>query len=205
MMRRAPRIASGLSLLETVIAIAVGTSLLLAIMSTIRTFYRSNAFTIDQVITINDARKGIEYLARDIREATYGDDGSFPVLAIAPQSFTFFADIDNDTGIERVRYFVDGSDNTLKRGIVKASGAPLSYNPASETISVIVRNVRNIVLATTTFRYFNESGAEITNFGNITAVAHVRLNLVVNVNPTRAPNDFFLRSSATLRNLKTNL
>ncbi len=168
-------------------------------------FYRSNNYVLDQAVTINNARKGIESLARDIREATYGDDGSFPVATIAQQSFTFFSDIDEDNGIEHVRYFVDGTDSTLKRGIINASGVPLSYNPASEVVLVVANDVRNVALATTTFRYYNQAGAEITNFSNVTEVAHVRLNLIVNVNPGTAPNDFMLRSSATIRNLKTNL
>lgn len=193
------------TLIEVIIVITVSTIALGAIFEAIHMFYRSNDYVLDQAVTINNARKGIEALSRDIREATYGDDGSFPVATIAQQSFTFYSDIDTDNGIERIRYFVDGADETLKRGIIDASGTPLTYVLASEVVSVIAQNVRNIALATTTFRYYDETGAEITNFLSVTEVAHVRLNLIVNVNPSTAPNDFMLRGSATIRNLKTNL
>ncbi|TSC62884.1 MAG: hypothetical protein G01um101448_575 [Parcubacteria group bacterium Gr01-1014_48] len=195
----------GFTLLETAIAIVVSTIVLFGIMAAIRMFYRSNAYILDQAVTINNARRGIEALSRDIREATYGDDGSFPVSSIAEQSFVFFADIDTDIGIERVRYFVDATDSKLKRGIIDSSGSPLLYNPASEIVTPVAEHVRNIALATTTFRFYNESGVEITNFSNVADVAHVKMNLIVNVHPETAPSDFTLRSSATIRNLKTNL
>ncbi len=196
---------SGLTLVEVIMTIGILTIVLLAVSQAVLMFYRSNNYVVDQAVTINNARKGMEALSRDIREATYGDDGSFPVSAIGQQSFTFFSDIDGDIGIERVRYFVNGADGTLRRGIIDAAGLPLSYNPASEIVTIIAGDVRNIALATTTFRYYNEAGAEIVNFSNVTEVAHVRLNLIINVNPQTAPNDFMLRSSATIRNLKTNL
>ncbi len=195
----------GFTFIETVIVISVGTLVLFAVMQAIRMFYRSNHYILDQAVTINDARKGIEYLSRDIREATYGDDGSFPVAAIGTQAMTFFANIDADSAIERVRYFVDGTDTSLKRGIINSSGIPLTYNPGSEVVTTIAQNIRNIALATSTFRYYDKNGAEILNFTSVAQVAHVRLNLIVNVNPGTAPNDFTLRTSATIRNLKTNL
>ena len=51
----------------------------------------------------------------------------------------------------------------------------------------------------------DSTGTEITDYDNISDVSFVKVNLIVNVNPLRLPNEFMLRGTATLRNLKVNL
>ena len=65
--------------------------------------------------------------------------------------------------------------------------------------------VRNIARAIPVFTYFDDAGVQIIVLSRVTDVAYVRVNVIVDANPNRAPDEFRLRSSATLRNLKTNL
>jgi len=86
------------------------------------------------------------------------------------------------------------------RYVLEPSGDPLVYTDA-ETSSVVSNQVRNVANSITTFTYYDEDGILITDYARAADVRFVRLDLVVNVNPNRLPNELTLRSSATLRNL----
>ena len=193
----------GLTLIEAIIMLVVFTTALLALSSSVAYFYQSNRITLEQSLALGSARRGVEFMVRDIREATYSEEGSFPIESIGPYSITFYSDTDRDDSVERMRYSINGS--SLEKGVVNPSGDPLTYSTSTESVTTLSEYVRNIDQGVSAFTYFDSTGAEITDYGNITDVAFVKVNLIVNVNPDRFPGEFTLRSSATIRNLKTNL
>lgn len=193
----------GFTIIETLVVISVFTLIMVAVMSSILYFYKSNTIILEQAYAINSARKGIEFMVRDIREVIYSDEGAYPIISMDANSFYFYSDIDRDNSVERVRYFIDGTD--LKKGITESFGDPPQYLDSNEIVSVISDNSRNLEQGISVFRYFDNKGNEIIDYNNISDVAFVKINLVVNVNANRLPDEFTLRSSATLRNLKTNL
>jgi len=193
----------GFTLIETLVVITVFTMIIGGLIASIKIFYRSNTFTLEQTFAVNNARKGTEFFVRDIREATFGDDGGFPVIAISSSSLSFYSDVDRDNSVERIRYSINGE--LLEKGITQPSGSPPIYNLNTEATSTVAEHVRNWEDDVTVFRYYDDTGTEITNFTNVIDVAFITMNLIVNINPIRLPNEFTLRSSATLRNLKTNL
>jgi hypothetical protein len=196
--RLLPNRQAGLSLLETVVWIGVFTMAMTAITSTLLSLYRSNAYTVEQGQAVDSARKGIASAVREMREAQYGGDGSYPIVSIGPNSFEFYADVDNDAAIERVRYEVVGTN--FVRSVLQSSGDPIVYT-GTETQSTVSDQVRNLANNVTTFTYYDTNGAQITDYTKTRDVRFVRLDLVVNINPNRLPNELTLRSSAALRNL----
>ena len=116
----------GLTLLEMIVTVAIFTIIMIAITDSVRFFYRANTSSIEQSYQIDSARRGVEFLVRDLREASFGDDGSYPVADISSTTVTFFSDTDKDDLIERMRYSVDGT--TLYRNVVESSGTPPSYH-----------------------------------------------------------------------------
>lgn len=190
----------GFTLLETIMAITVFTLMMGVVSWSIVSFYRTNGYIIQQSLAIDSARRGVETMVREIKEATYSDMGAYPVVSAASQSFVFFSDIDKDNNIEKVRYFLDGSN--FKKGEIEASGNPPVYQSANEAIITLSDSVRNG--GRTIFTYYDNSGNEITDLGQITAVALIKVNLIVNVDENRLPSEFTLYSTAQLRNLKTN-
>ncbi len=195
---------SGLTVIESVVFVAIFTIIMVALISLTVYFYRSNAYSVEQSFAVNGARKGIEMMVADIREATYSDEGAYPVASADAYSFTIYSDIDNDNNIEKIRFFIEG--DVFKKGTTKSTGSPLSYNEDDEIISIISSDVRNVDQGIPIFRYYDSNGGEILNYAlNITNIAFVKVHLIVNINPNRLPNEFSLKSSATLRNLKTNL
>ena len=189
----------GYTLVEMLIVIGITTTVTLVVMNAILTFYRLNTNTFEQTVQVDQARKGIEYVVRDLREAAYADDGSFPVVAAGTTSVTFYSDTDRDVSAEKVRYFLSGT--TLKKGVVNATGTPPAYTDA-EQISTVAEYVRNAEQGIPVFRYYNASSTEVAAGATTTSIVFVTVDLVVNVDVNRLPGQFTLHSSATLRNLK---
>lgn len=192
------RAQSGMTLLEALIAAAIFAITAGAVVSSVLFFYRTNRSAIEQAFAIDSGRKGVTIMVRDIREAAYADDGSFLLSAFGTSTITFFSDVDRDSSVERIRYFLDGTN--LKKGQIEASGNPPIYDPQKEKIAVVSDYVRNNEQNVSVFTYYTKSGAQITNFTAATSVSRVVVNLIINIDSDTLPGDFTLRSSATLRN-----
>ena len=189
----------GFTLLEVMVLVSVLILIVIAIVSATRFVYRGQRFAFEQADATRSARIGIERAVRDLREAAYADDGAYPIFAMSTSTITFYSDFDNDQSIERVRYFLDGTD--FKKGVVEASGDPPAY-VSSEVISIVSDNTRNAEINTPLFTFYDKVGVLLTDYTEVDDLAFVVVRMVVNLHPERAPDDFELRSSATLRNVK---
>lgn len=190
----------GFSLAETIVVVSLTTLLFGAITSIIVFFYRTNASVLEQADAITSARRGIEKGMRDIREATYGDDGSYPVIGAGTSTITFFSDKDHDMAVERVRYMLQGT--TLYRYTIEPTGSPSVYTGA-ETQEIISEFVRNTDFLAPIFTYFDSTGNDLGDSPLPIDIASVSLRLIVNVNPNRSPTEFVLTGSADLRNVRS--
>ena len=190
---------AGVTLLEVAVWVSVFTFVMLAIMSSIMYFYRTNTYTIEQGGAVAESQRGIDKIVRVVREAAYASNGAYPIISIAPNEFRFYSDVDADPFIEQVRYGVQGTQ--LIEGIVNPTGDPPAYSGAEAT-STLSFYVQNIPQATTTFRYYDKNGALITDYAKIGDVRFVNVSIIVNVDVNKLPNQIMLRSSAAIRNLK---
>src|SRR4030042_789461 len=92
--------------IETMVAIAVFIVILGAATGMIVMAYRNYGYIWQRSLAIGEARRGIEVMVKEIREARMGDDGSYPIMEAENNAFIFFSDIDKDGEVERVRYFL---------------------------------------------------------------------------------------------------
>ncbi len=152
---------------------------------------------LEQSQAVNSARESITHAMTDLREASYGADGSYPIAAAATSTVTFYADVDADGVVEKVRYYLAGT--TLYRGITSPGGSPLSYAGQPETTTLVIDNIRNGTVPL--FTYFDANGAQLLDPVNVAAVASVRATVYTDVDPNRAPAVYTLSGSATLRNI----
>ena len=190
----------GITIIETLVAVVILTLTLGAVLAFIFLGYRIQNYTWQQSVAMNEAQKGIETMVQEIRKAQSGDDGSYIIEKAEDFQFVFFSDINRDGKAERVRYFIDGSD--FKKGVVRPSGLPVEYNPASEEVLVLSQYVRNLPPI---FRYFDGNSQELSAPARLNDTKLMRVRLIVNVNPNRSPQDFVLESDVQIRNVKTNL
>ncbi len=190
--------ARGMTLIETLVWISMFTATMIAIVSSVLYFYRTSNFTIQEATAVTSVQRALDVMVRTIREASYASNGAYPVLAIATSSMTFYAEIDGDSGVERVRYYL--FDKNLVRCVIEPTGDPVVYT-ASEATSSLAEMVRNNTENVSVFTYFDESGAQISDYTDTAAVRFVTIFLTVDIDPDRTPTTTKMRSSAALRNL----
>lgn len=188
----------GITALETIIWIGVTVVVVTGISEALITFYRTSNFAIQEATAVTSVQRGLDTMAKKIRVASYSNVGAYPVVSLAANDFVFYANIDSDSAIERVHFYLSGT--TLYQGIVEPSGDPASYT-GSETITQISDNIKNASQSVNLFTYYDASGAQITDYTKIGDVRFVTINLVADIDPNRAPTLTSLRTSAAMRNL----
>jgi type II secretory pathway pseudopilin PulG len=197
---------SGFTLIESIVTIAIFFVLILVVTNFIYMLYRTQGYTFEQSQAINEARKGIETMVKEIREAQMAENGAYVIEKADDYEFIFYSDVDKDLAVEKIRYFIDGSD--FKKGVTEPtpvnqlSDLPAKYYPNDEKISVLSRFARN---APPVFHYYDGNGSELPAPARKRDSKLMKVYLVINVNPSRAPDDFVLESEVQIRNIKDNL
>ena len=181
----------GLTLVETVVTVAITSVMILALGNAIALFYKNNAYTFAQAAEVAEAREGVTLMVRDIREMTYADDGAYPLITMEEHQLAFFSDIDRDNSVEFVEYVL--SSTTMMKYVYDATGTPPVYSTTTPDREFIISNyVQNISQATSTFIYYDVNGMPATATTTVTDIRYVNVQLIVNVDPIRDPGEFML-------------
>ena len=143
---------AGFTLIEMIVVIFVFTMIFGAIMSAIVMIYRTSGYSTDQAIAVNEARRGVDVMAEEIRKARYGDDGSYPIEKGAGKEFIFYSDIDNDGDAERVRYYLATVNSGIKSAqcVTTAKGGSCSVAFAN----FLTGNLKSAKLVVSTEGYY---------------------------------------------------
>jgi hypothetical protein len=106
-----------------------------------------------------------------------------------------------------LRYFV--SDGKLRRGLLKPTGSPLTYNPLNEKVDVVQNDLGNG--SAPVFYYYDDNyDGTVDNYllqpVNINDVKHIKVRLdIINAGGISSTKTYTVTGEATIRNLKTNL
>jgi len=92
------------TLIETIVTISIFSILMGVVSALILTLYRVHSFEWQQSLAVEEARRGVEIMMKEIREAREGENGAYPIEYAGDTAFIFYSDIDNDGKTERVRY-----------------------------------------------------------------------------------------------------
>lgn len=198
------RFLSGMTLVELVtaifvMAIAMGGFSILFLRS-----YKMNAFILETGVASAAASRGVDRIVADLRKIRQGDDGSYPIISGTGTDLKVYLDIDNDGKTERVHYFLQ--NGLLKQGITEPNATqPVTY-PASETVTNIVTYVANETSEPVFFYYNDDYPGDTVNNPLATPIAVqdarlVKVRLIININPNKAPEETNVESIAEFRNL----
>ena len=194
----------GMTLVEMLVVIALMTVLGGMIASSVYYFYSFNTYSLAQATEVDNARRALTRMTNDLREMTSSEDGSFPLVVKEDHLVSFYSDIDYDDSVEYVEYEV--ATTTLYKRTYNATGNPPVYNLSSpDEVIVLSEYVQNFLEATSTFTYYDASGVQVGTTDPLTDVRYIQAQVIVNVNPIKAPGEFVLRTSIAPRNLKDNL
>jgi len=95
---------------------------------------------------------------------------------------------------------LSGASHEFKKGVINPTSSPVEYPLDQEEVSTLSFYVCN---APPIFEYFDSQGNKITEYPAILIDTKLmKVFLVINIDPNRAPQDFELESYVQLRNLK---
>ena len=196
---------SGFTIIEILVSIFILTLIGLAVSSFAKDIFSLNRITSESLTAQNEARRALKTMSAEIRTASPSSLGAYALAQSATSSFTFYSNIDGDSFKERVRYFLDGT--TLKKGVIKPIGTPLTYSPANEVISELIPGVANAT--TSIFSYYDKNydgtAQALIEPIDIATVRLVKITIVVDKDPQTPPSPMTLTTQISIRNLKDNL
>lgn len=195
---------TGFTLIEIVIALALFSGIVLATGFFLNYMSNVGIFFGEGLTAQQEVQEVFRAMITELRSMAPSNTGSYPIAEAATSSLLFYGDIDKDNLFERIRYFLDGT--ILKKGVIKPSGNPFTYNPANEEISFSVRNI--IATSSAIFSYYdkNYSGSEpaMTPPVNISDIRLIKVDIAINqgAQPRQIPMTFSIQVAP--RNLKSN-
>jgi len=196
----------GFTLVETLIAIALFTGLMVILTTFQKDIFINNAFIQSSLIIESEARGALKRAIAELRAASQSNDGQFPIVLADENKVTFFSDINNDGLREKIRYFV--ATSSLMRGVIKPTGIPATYVDSEETLSTVVHDIVNPT-STPVFDFYdsayNGTSSPMVSPVDIVSVRLIRITIMIDTNPTRAPAMMTFSSQVMVRNLKDNL
>jgi len=198
----------GLTLVEILVALGIFLVITTLVWTFVKQSYFFQSFALEQTTSINEAQRGVETMVKELREAMPADTGAYPIEKADNFEMIFYSDYDGDNSVEKVRYYLDGSD--FIKGVTEPTGVPLQYLSQNENIVILSRYVRN-TQEEPVFVYYNGDYPGDTENNPLTTPAEptvlklVHVYLKINAIPEKAPKAFLLESDVQIRNLKDNL
>jgi len=193
------KINSGFSVVETIIVIFIISLIGIATIEFQKDIFSLNTILFNNLVTQDEIRRTLKVMTAEIRPLSPSSTGAYPIAEANPSSFIFYSDIDNDQLKEQIRYFLDGT--TLKKGIIKPSGTPLTYNPVNETKSELIHNV----ITDTIFNYYDKNydgtTPPLTQPVDISAITLIKITIVIDKDPDKSPGPITLTTQVAMRNL----
>jgi len=118
-----------------IVALGIFIMVIGTVMYFVNQGFQVQNFSLEQTIAIQEARRGVSSMVREIREIQIADTGAYPIVSADDHEFIFFSDMDKDEAVERVRYFLDGSD--FKKGVIEPRTNPTQYVLGDEVVNTL--------------------------------------------------------------------
>ncbi len=192
---------SGFTLAETLVAVAIVSLIAVAIGTFQGDIFRKERIARSRILATEQERITLRRFIEEARNTSMSSTGSYPIVVADSNSFTFYADTDNDNLKERFRYYVDNGN--LKKAVMKPVGSPATYT-GPEKVTTLVTSIASST--TQIFTYYDTNGVVLPNPANVSLVRSVQMrvsSVVYDVNGL-ATTTVAQETRATLRNLKDN-
>ncbi len=199
------RYKRGVTLVETLTVVGVLLIVSLSVASFQKDVFLLNSVMRGGLEAEREALKIIKVISSEIRKASPGADGSYPLVLTNSKEIVFFANIDDDALIEKVRYYVSGGK--LKKGVTKPTANPPYYAGQPEVSYLLIDYLldpnANI------FYYFDSSydgtTAPLSSPVAIDRVRLIKISISIDQNAAQAPKAISVETQVSIRNLKSNL
>lgn len=195
---------SAFTLLELLLILGISTLIAVPAGYLIYHFFFYSRALDERLLTESQVRGSLERMVKELRKASPSDAGAYPIESAEPHSLVFFSDVDNDGSRERIRYFLD--NEILKRGEVKSSGQPPTYDPNKEIITPLATFVKNGT--SSIFNYFDANysgtGSPMSFPIVVNDIRLINISLTIGLGSLSSLEQIKLNTNVMLRNLKDN-
>lgn len=197
--------SSGMTLTEMLVAISVSTLLTMVISTTVTRTFMVNRYTFEQGLNNATLENSTRNFVRYLREARQSDEGGYLIESADDFELVFFADVDEEVGVERVRYFLE--DHKLKMGVAFPRGNPVEYPIADDEVKIIGNGIMNTADQPIFYYYTKEypleaEGNPISTPVLPNEIGLIKLDIYANINPEKAPNNMRMETFVRPRNIK---
>lgn len=191
---------NGFTLIEIVVVLGIFMLLLVGLGYLMLGAFRTQYVTFSQLQGQKEARTALENFVKETRRADTSSIGSYLIETATASAFTFYSDIDADTYREKVRYFLDGEN--FKKGVIKPTGTPLTYNSANEVITAVAQNIISDQIFSFYDANYDGTTAALTFPVNVTDIRLAKITLTIEQDAYVSPEPFIVTSQVEIRNLK---
>ncbi|MEI6627282.1 MAG: prepilin-type N-terminal cleavage/methylation domain-containing protein [bacterium] len=196
---------TGFTLLEIAIVVAISSIIILLIGAFSRNIFFIKNYVQESYTSEGQSKAIIRPMATEIRSIRASMTGAYGIEQAGTSTFIFFSDIDLDGSTELVHYFVSG--DYFKKGVIKATGTPITYPANQEKFSTLIEGLRN-TSSTPVFQYYPDtytgSSTPLTQPVNIQSINLIKINLVTDIDINRAPYQQIFTTQISIRNFKDN-
>jgi len=198
------RFIDGFSVVEALFVVGVLALIGVAVWTFQRDVFLLNNIASGGLEAEREARKAMKVMASEIRSASVGVDGSYPIVEASGLSLTFFSDADYDGVQEKIKYYFE--NGTIVRVKTTPVGSPLSYVGGVEESIALVDHV--LSTSTPIFSFFGSDYDGTTdplpNPVSVSDVRLVRVTIFIDKDEVRLPIPLELVTQVSIRNLKDN-
>lgn len=198
---------NGFTLVETMVVIFIFSLLALGISQLSNVIFKDIKQNMSSLDNLDSARSIASKFTNEIRSASYGNDGGYPLYQVGNSQIIFYSNYGQSPNVvAKIRYFLSGT--TLKKGVIVPTTNPVSYSSLLEKITNVQYNVKNSIL----FYYYNgdytgsSSTSPLSQPVNVNEVKYISIKMdVPKQNNSTSTDIFTVSAGAAIRNLKTNL
>lgn len=169
--------------------------------------WKSNSFIVEEGMASVQAAQSVRKISAQLRDIRQSDTGEYMIKTANANELVVYRDEDADDKIERVRYFLDETNDTFKKGVAKPSGTPLAYpsDYNSDTVTTLALYAVNADNSEPLFKYYDNVNNQLSSPVTPTNVRVIELNLWVNIKPLSAPDNVRIGTSVEIRNLDESI
>jgi prepilin-type N-terminal cleavage/methylation domain-containing protein len=191
------------TLIELLVSMAISTMVLVLITMFVLDISNAGTTYGQSILSLQESGLASTIMNSEITAAAQSVQGSFPIISVSPQSFSFYSDTDGDSVTDQVRYFLSGT--TLQKGVIRPGGNPLAYVPSSEIVTDLLHNVVASAGATV-FSYYDNtytgSQVPLPYPIDVSKVGLVRITLTTDENASQEPGPVSSTYFVDIRNLR---
>jgi Tfp pilus assembly protein PilW len=193
-------------MVELLVALAIFSVVIIAVGALGSNVFIFNSTTSGSYQATQNSQAILRTILKEIREASPGANGAYPLINTGSTTLSFFSDVDNDGVTEQITYTLIGT--TFYRAVIKATGSPPVYLIQNQSTTSLITNVIN-GNALPSFQYFdtNYTGTSSPLIAPVSPskVKLIQINQQIDIDPNRSPLPIIFTVQANIRNLKSNL